>query len=178
MHGRKWLGFGAAEKIVAGIVVFSLAADAQAAGGVTAEAVAGRPFGVATISLPPSADVAALAEINGFALVERDGRALYPSFTAGRIRRVLADVLSIELKGPTALSVSFLFTGDEPLHVTLYAPQPIVIDIVPRREQRAQETAEVRLVRNEKAHEILVGRGGRIGRLVRGRHGAVRRDKL
>nr|MBC8874775.1 hypothetical protein [Planctomycetota bacterium] len=86
------------------------------------EAYPGQPFGVARISLPLNAADAKLAFASGgFAVQERDGRALYPVFTEGRVLRLLDQILGGDnSSAPSAIDVLFLFTGDGPMDVTLY----------------------------------------------------------
>jgi len=98
------------------------------------EAYPGQPFGVARISLPLNAADAKLAFASGgFAVQERDGRALYPVFTEGRVLRLLDQILGGDnASAPSAIDVLFLFTGDGPMDVTLSTPTARRVTITPR----------------------------------------------
>lgn len=103
---------------------------------ITVEAVSGEPFGVAAIQLPIMNETGWAAETNAFGIQGPPGRVLYPAFTPGRIRKWLGNVLGVQSDGPAALSISFLFRGDTPFDVTVYAPQPIELRIVPQPDPR------------------------------------------
>jgi len=103
------------------------------------EAHVGEPFGVGLITLTLTAgEASAAAEIDGFALTEAHGRALYPVFTEGRVLRLLGEILGDNLPAaapnmlPNVLNVLFLFTGDQPLDLTLHTPSPRPYRLVPR----------------------------------------------
>ena len=89
------------------------------------EVLMGRPFGVAEITMPlAGADVRSAWQTNGFLLRERNGRALYPVFTRGRVKDFVGELLGADPRNnpPTQMSVLFLFTGDAPLDLTIYTP--------------------------------------------------------
>ncbi|MBC8356003.1 MAG: hypothetical protein H8E66_28840 [Planctomycetes bacterium] len=89
-------------------------------------AIPGTPFGVGSVVVPITADDETdLFSANGFAIEEAEGRVFYPAFS-NTFRRGLvgADV-------GDELTVSFLFTGDAPLRVTVYAPEPRSIELRP-----------------------------------------------
>jgi hypothetical protein len=95
----------------------------------------GEPFGVGVVTLTlPEAETAA-AEVNGFALAEPNGRALYPVFTEGRILRLLGEILGDNgpVATPNVLNVLFLFTGDQPLDLTVYTPAPRQFRVTPQQ---------------------------------------------
>lgn len=111
------------------------------------EAYVGEPFGVALVTLTaPDAETAAAAEVDGFALTEANGRALYPVFTEGRILRLLGEILgnNLPVAAPNVLNVLFLFTGDQPLDLTVYSPGARQFRITPQ------------LARNPRVHERLL----------------------
>lgn len=88
------------------------------------EAYAGEPFGVAAVTVPlaPGESDLALAT-QGIFLQERDGRACYPVFTTGAVRRLLDGILGGGQAGPAGTQTAlFLFTGTEPLEVTISTP--------------------------------------------------------
>jgi hypothetical protein len=105
------------------------------------EAVAGEPFGVVLITIPvPPGEAYSPDEDDRFMIAEQNGRALYTSFEAAPVRRVLRQILNIE--SPLSTTAYFLFRGDAPLELTIYGPEP-------RR-------ATVRPVRNPAAHRRLL----------------------
>jgi hypothetical protein len=95
-----------------------------AAAAQTIEAYAGSPFGVGAVSVsvrPGESDLALATE--GLTLRERDGRTCYPVFTSGPMRRLLGEVLGVGPANPAATTtVLFLFTGVEPLELTIATP--------------------------------------------------------
>ena len=99
------------------------------------EAIAGTPFGVAVVRLPATNETGRAGVSSAFAL-EGGGRVHYPAFVSGRLRKLLGAALGLDADGSAALTVSFLFDGDAPFPVTVHAPQPYRIEIVPRREPR------------------------------------------
>lgn len=132
--------------ISCGLLAFSTAPAAWA--GITGEAIAGRPFGVAriTLDIPPGDS----GPTRGFATIEAAGRAHYPAYQAAGIGEKLGEIADIgggilgkdrpllKLLGrigteiPPTVSVFVLFTGDEPLKVTVYTPTAHTITLVPR----------------------------------------------
>ncbi|HND50814.1 MAG TPA: hypothetical protein PLV92_00400, partial [Pirellulaceae bacterium] len=114
------------------LVISWLALPGTQARAVDAEAVAGRPFGVARVTLPPQADWTEAVELNQATISEATGRVFYPVFSTGKVRKVLGDLLGFEGEGPTSVTVLFLFRGDEPLRLSIDGPQTQRIDLVPR----------------------------------------------
>lgn len=113
------------------------------------EAYVGEPFGVGLVMLSvPESERASTAELDGFALSEANGRALYPVFTEGRILRLLNEVLgdNSPVAAPNVLNVLFLFTGDQPLDVTVYTPGARSFRVTPRQ------------ARNPRGHQRLLER--------------------
>lgn len=98
------------------------------------EAYPGRPFGIARVRIALRGSEAKIARTTGgFALSERDGRALYPVFTEGRIIRFLGGILGNDPSAvPTNYEVLFLFAGDGPLDLTLYTPDAQRITVTPQ----------------------------------------------
>ena len=115
---------------------------------VTGEAIAGRPFGVARVTLDiPPGDA---GPTRGFAIVEAAGRAHYPAYQATGIGEKLGDIAEIgggilgkdrpllKLIGrigaeiPPTVNVFVLFTGDEPLKLTVYTPTANTLTLAPR----------------------------------------------
>jgi hypothetical protein len=85
-------------------------------------AVAGSPFGVGKLTvLLPRGTTASTTPANEYTLAEKNGRALYSTFGETPVRALLREILD----RPQPLTVYFLFKGDEPLELTLYAPTAI-----------------------------------------------------
>ena len=100
-------------------------ADAQ----ISIEAVAGRPFGVASIEYRPRVGRADAFANGGVLLTEKDGRVLYPAIEGTFAGRLLGS-----LRGgatPQGVSGYFLFRGDGPLDLTLHAPNEIRVKVTP-----------------------------------------------
>jgi hypothetical protein len=107
--------------VLCGIV---LALNAATMAGAETEAVLGRPFGVGRVTVALEAGQSQTAWLaDGFLLRERRGRALYPVFTSGRFRKLLGEVLGDSSQTPPdSITAWFLFTGTEPLELTLSTP--------------------------------------------------------
>jgi hypothetical protein len=90
---------------------------------IRAEAYRGEPYGIGRISvdLSPGASTLPWGD-DRFALVESDGRAMYPVLENAPVRRLVRKFLGIET--PWQVTFYFMFRGDEPLHLTVYAPAP------------------------------------------------------
>jgi len=105
------------------------------------QAAVGHPFGVARITVPlDRRDPQAPASSTGFSVRDADGRIFYPAFTTGRLGELLSGLLGNESqRNSTALNVSFLFTGQAPLQVTVDAPTPRSFLLTPsKRPARLQ----------------------------------------
>ncbi len=111
-------------------LLFWFSADAAFAR-VDVEAIPGSPFGVGRITAPLRLADADAADSNGFALVEENDRVLYPAFTTGRIGRFIGQLLGTGDLPPSSVTVYFLFTGDQPLRLTLYTPSANAATVVP-----------------------------------------------
>lgn len=85
------------------------------------EALLGQPFGVARLAIPIQGGTST-AEIG---VHSDDGRVLYPALRHGQVGQLVAGLLGGDPADvPALLNVSFLFTGNAPLEVTVYTPQP------------------------------------------------------
>ena len=98
-------------------------------------AIAGSPFGVGrmTIRLPASQSGesgGSLLDPPILTLTEKNGRALYQTAANTPVRQVLREVLN----RPQSATVYFLFTGDEPLELTLYGPTGSSQRVAPRAD--------------------------------------------
>ncbi len=98
------------------------------------EAYVGEPFGVAAVTLtrPGESDLAQATQ--GLFLADRQGRASYPVFTTGAVRRLLGEILGVGgPNGNGTLAVLFLFKGDQPLELTVSTPTPQRLVVNPTR---------------------------------------------
>ncbi len=111
-------------------LALTASASAQLLRRVDGEAVSGQPFGIARITVEAGGD-----SVNGFNIVEQNGRAMYPTFSSGRVRRVLGELLGSGA-APEARNVTiyFLFTGDAPLQLTCYVPRAQNVSLTPIRD--------------------------------------------
>ena len=101
---------------------------------ISVDAIPAQPFGIAeiVIDLPASPQPGSF-DASEFYLAESHGRALYPVFTEGRLRRAVGDILgNADGRTPATISVLFLFTGADPLEITLHTPSPRSMTIHPR----------------------------------------------
>jgi hypothetical protein len=134
------------QKLISVIVLASLLAVAgltEKALAQQVEAYAGEPFGVAAVTVPlqPGESDLALAT-QGIFLQERDGRACYPVFTSGAVRRLLDEILGGGQANQTGTQTAlFLFTGTEPLEMTVSTPtvQRMVVRPVPPPNPRVYD---------------------------------------
>lgn len=110
---------------VAIALFLSVCGSASAQGQITAEAYAGKPFGVLRITTPNTYGG------ESFDVFDADGRVLYPAAEAAGqpVRRIIRNLLKIE--GPPALTVYSLFKGTAPLNVRLHSPdaRPIAVRV-------------------------------------------------
>ncbi|MEO8497174.1 MAG: hypothetical protein ABI614_19040, partial [Planctomycetota bacterium] len=103
-----------------------------------ATAIPGTPFGVGSVVVPITAgDATDLFAATGFAIEEAEGRVFYPAFSNTLLRGLVNPGTS------SSLTVSFLFTGDAPLKVTVYSPAPQTIDVQPRPQAPRQFDREL-----------------------------------
>ncbi len=92
---------------------------------VEAEAIAGKPFGVARVTFT-AADAGGPIDESLVLIYERDGRAHYPAVTAGGVGPVLGQLLDGgNSQGATSITLTFLFQGDAPLKVSIFTPKPL-----------------------------------------------------
>ena len=95
-----------------------------------AQAIPGRPFGVAAITLPPQAEPW---------IEEQNDRVFYPAFSSGVLTRLLAG--DDDASGGSGVkSVLFLFTGDAPLQLTVRGTQPTTISLRPEPQPPRVQT--------------------------------------
>ena len=109
------------------------------------EAIPGRPFGVAHLEVPlsPNADPSLIAS-GAFELIERDGRVFYPVLETGNFEQILSDVLGDgSRRPPSKLNVAFLFSGDAPLELTVFAPDARQVTVTPTPPRRPRDHQRV-----------------------------------
>ena len=94
-----------AARVACAVAALWFAWTPPAAADVEAEAYAGRPFGVGRITVRDSVGETADGDVAALALVEQDGRALYPAFTSGRLLKLLGQLLELRLLSPTRLEL-------------------------------------------------------------------------
>jgi hypothetical protein len=104
------------------------------------EAYRGEPFGVGrvTVDLEQGASSDPLSD-DRFTITEANGRVFYPAIENAPVRRMVRNFLGIET--PWQITFYFIFRGDEPLEMTLFAPdaQPLAV----RTERNAREFNEL-----------------------------------
>jgi hypothetical protein len=100
------------------------------------EAYAGQPYGVGrwTVQLPQGVNPALLGN-SGFTLSEKNGRVMFQAFQAEPLRTMAREFLG----RPQTANVYFLFTGDGPLDLQLYAPVATATTITPQRDPVGHE---------------------------------------
>lgn len=96
------------------------------------DAVIGRPFGVAQVSIS-GLDLA--IDVNHVAIEEKNGRVFYPAATQGVFGRLIGQILGGPMDRPAAgVTIYFLFRGEQPLELTVYTPQPVPVVVQPRAD--------------------------------------------
>src|SRR5262245_23845376 len=96
---------------LAAALVIAFATSCQAA--IRAEAFRGEPYGIGrvTVDLAPGASSLPWGD-DRFALVEADGRTMYPVLENAAVRRLVRQFLGIET--PWQVTFYFMFRGDQP----------------------------------------------------------------
>lgn len=121
-------------RLLAILVVLTLSRPVAAR--VEAEAVVGQPFGVGKVTISGLENGIDASRVQ---IAERNGRALYPAVAQGVFGKVLGQILG----GPTdrpapGVTVHFLFTGEQPLELTVYTPQAVPVVVQPRVQNPRQ----------------------------------------
>jgi hypothetical protein len=128
---------------LAGVIIGVLvpaAARAQPQARIEAEGVPGKPYGVGVLSLqlPPGQRMGDAAS-GQVVLSEGRGRIMYPAYEMRPLGRLLRGFgIGGGGGGGRRLTVYFLFTGDQPLDLTLSTPQPIRSTLTPRPSPNAE----------------------------------------
>src|SRR5262245_13206327 len=126
--------------LLAGLLcVFGLASVVHAR--VEGEALIGRPFGVGQVTIT-GLDVA--IDPSRVLIKEKSGRVFYPAVMQGVFGRLIGKILGDAAQQPTpAITIRFLFRGDEPLELTLYTPQAVSLVLQPRNEDPRRQQREL-----------------------------------
>ncbi|EAQ79107.1 hypothetical protein [Blastopirellula marina] len=138
-----------------GISVMSLtAAGADAA---EAIAVSGQPFGVGQITVSfQKSDFGDPIDSNGFSIHETDNRIFYPAFEKQRVLGFLQALTGINnVTPPQRLTVYFLFTGTEPLDITVATPTPQKFRLTPTPPSHESMLTAMETLWWRKYHENL-----------------------
>jgi len=119
-------------RIIRSVAVLALLVAGQSAVAIEdlqIEAVSGEPFGIGKISWRVAANEKGDldAGLDQWLVVERNGRVLYPAVNVAPVRQLLRTLLD----RPERPAVYFLFRGNEPLSLTLYAPNAVARDVQP-----------------------------------------------
>jgi len=115
-------------RIAAGLMWLASLLCSPAAFGQQVDLFAGEPFGVGQVTIPYAAENAGDAWADGrIDITDRQGRILYPVHATGPVRNLLREFID----APPSITVLFLFTGREPLDVTIYTPRPVARRVTP-----------------------------------------------
>ncbi len=140
MHSPAPIVFAGRGRLLPSIWCFGLVLLAWAIAPVTLaeiriEAYVGQPLGVGrvTVDLPPDLAGAVVAD-DRFTIGDADGRLLYPATERRRIRKVLGNLLGVQL--PRKLTYYFLIEGDQPLTVDIYIPNRVQVTVTPQNNPR------------------------------------------
>ena len=118
---------------VVSVIALAIAPAAQAE--IRIEAYAGQPLGVGRVivDVPPDLAGAVVAD-DRFTIGDAGGRLLYPATEQRRIRKVLGNLLGVQL--PRKLTYYFLIEGDQPLTVDIYVPNRVQVTVTPQNNPR------------------------------------------
>jgi hypothetical protein len=124
---------GCSGPIAAVFVVLLTAVSGLAA--VKIELFRGEPFGVGRVTVDlPQDETTAPGGDDRFAVSDDQGRVLYPVLEQHRLGKLLRDFLGIEL--PSRATFYFLFRGNEPLNLTVYAPTAQRFTVTPEQKEK------------------------------------------
>ena len=119
------------------VIMLSLGGSTSDAA-IRVEAYRGEPFGVGRITIDlPQEEANAPWDDDRFAVVEGNGRLMYPVIDNKPVRRVLRRFLGIE--SPWRVTFYFMFRGDEPLDLTVYSPSPEHVTVRPEQDSRDRD---------------------------------------
>jgi hypothetical protein len=113
---------------------------AASSAAIRVEAYRGEPFGVGrvTVDLEPGSSSDPLSD-DRFTITEANGRVFYPAIENAPVRRMVRNLLGIET--PWQITFYFIFRGDEPLEMTLFAPDAKPLTV--RTERNARQYNEL-----------------------------------
>ncbi|RIK87743.1 MAG: hypothetical protein DCC67_01485 [Planctomycetota bacterium] len=122
---------GSVARTALAIISLLAAGPPSSAEAADVEAYAGQPFGVARVTVPvlASGPVTPLQDAR-FTVADPGGRALYPTLREEPVRRFIRRLLEID--APRSVTLYFLFTGDEPFDVDVFAPARQTVRVAPR----------------------------------------------
>ncbi len=107
---------------------------------VDAEAIAGKPFGVARVTFT-AADTGGQIDESQVLTYEREGRIHYPAVNGAGIGRALGQILDGGgNQGAASVTVTFLFQGDAPLKISLFTPQRLEFTLPVAADDGKQHT--------------------------------------
>jgi len=117
------------------LAVFSLllAGEIRTTAQAQAVAFAGKPFGVAKVTVPfTQADFGEPIDSRAFTISDTSGRVFYPVFEPKRILPILQSLMGADqVTPPQSLDVHFLFVGEEPFDIAINSPTPHTVRIQP-----------------------------------------------
>src|SRR5690606_32253444 len=95
------------------------------------EAYAGVPFGVGRVTIPVLTNEPVVPrEDDRFTVSSPSGRVLYSVLQEQPVRRILRRLLEIDR--PARITIYFLFKGNEPFDLDVYAPQRQTLRVAPQ----------------------------------------------
>jgi hypothetical protein len=104
---------------------------------IDAEAVPGEPYGIGRVTLN-RAELRSPIDENALLITERDGRIHYPAIRYGRFGAMIGEAIGVGDGTPGNVTIHFLFTGNAPLRITIYAPEAVTFDL-PVRAPRPRD---------------------------------------
>ncbi len=121
--------------VMALTAVLSVCAAATCSAAIRVEAYRGEPFGVGRVivDLERGASSDPLSD-DRFTVSEANGRVFYPAIGNAPVRRMVRNLLGIET--PWQITFYFIFRGDEPLELTLFAPDAQQLAVQTERNAR------------------------------------------
>lgn len=119
-------------KIFALAILLCTALTAQAQR-IKVEAVPGVPFGAGRVVIPIDSRISAETLDSHFiSIKDTQGRVFYPAIRYTQPMGMVRELLGVVgTEAPSQLHVHFLFTGNQPLEVTVNTPSPIQLSVVP-----------------------------------------------
>lgn len=114
------------------VLLFGLAVASPTSAQVKFEAYAGKPFGVAKVTVPITRNDDFVRQLEAMSIFEPNNRVLYPVFTEGKGRKFLSEIFRPgELPDVKSMEAFFLFKGDAPLTLKFYTSKTYVARLKP-----------------------------------------------